>query len=139
MGVVSLVSFYALTEVSDLTVKDVFCATLESVVDRCPKQDTLLILRDFIASTGTDRDGYETCVGPQGSGTVNLIALSSLTLQEVMDLVWPVHGFSTHKLIAGLGIPTLAVWQRRLTMSSLMSLEDYPELQGLPECSVPQS
>ena len=25
----------------------------------------------FIASTGTDRDGYETCVFPHGSGTVN--------------------------------------------------------------------
>ena len=27
---------------------------------------------DFIASTGTVRDGYETCIGPHGSGTVNL-------------------------------------------------------------------
>ena len=27
---------------------------------------------DFNASTGTDRDGKETCVGPHGSGTVNL-------------------------------------------------------------------
>ena len=26
---------------------------------------------DFNASTGTDRDGYGTCVGPHGSGTVN--------------------------------------------------------------------
>ena len=26
---------------------------------------------DFNASTGMDRDGYETCVGPHGSGTVN--------------------------------------------------------------------
>ena len=26
---------------------------------------------DFNASTETDRDGYETCVGPNGSGTVN--------------------------------------------------------------------
>ena len=26
---------------------------------------------DFNASTGTDRDGYETCVCPHGSGTVN--------------------------------------------------------------------
>ena len=26
---------------------------------------------EFIASTDTDRDGYETCVGPHGSGTVN--------------------------------------------------------------------
>ena len=29
-------------------------------------------LGDFNASTGTDRDGYETCVGPHGPGTVNL-------------------------------------------------------------------
>ena len=28
-------------------------------------------LGDFNASTGTDRDGYETCVGPHGSRTVN--------------------------------------------------------------------
>ena len=28
-------------------------------------------MEDFIASTGTDKDGYETCVGPHGSGTVN--------------------------------------------------------------------
>ena len=26
---------------------------------------------DFNASTGTDRDGYETCVDPYGSRTVN--------------------------------------------------------------------
>ena len=45
---------------------------------------------------------------------------SSLTLQEVMDLGWLVHGFSAHRLIAGLGIPTLVVWQRRLTMCLLV-------------------
>ena len=33
--------------------------------------ETLLVLEDFNASNGTDRDGYETCVGPNGSGTVN--------------------------------------------------------------------
>ena len=43
-----------------------------SVVDHSPRRDTLPILGDFNASTGTDRDGYETCVGPHGSGTVNL-------------------------------------------------------------------
>ena len=72
MGAISLVSEYATTEVSDLTVKDAFYATLESVVDHCPRRDTLLVFGDFIASTGTDRDGYETCVGPHGSGNVNL-------------------------------------------------------------------
>ena len=71
MGVVSLVSVYAPTEASDLTVKDAFYATLESVVAHCPRRDTLRVLRDFNASTGTDSDGYETCVRPHESGTVN--------------------------------------------------------------------
>ena len=35
-GVISLVSVYAPTEASDLTVKDAFHATLESVVDQRP-------------------------------------------------------------------------------------------------------
>ena len=61
LSVISLVFEYAPTEVSDLNVKDAFSATLESVVDQRPRRDTLLVLGDFIASTGTDRDGYETC------------------------------------------------------------------------------
>ena len=69
LGVVSLASVYALTEASDLTVKDAFCATLESVVDQCPRRDTVVVLGDFNVSTGTDRDGYETCVSPHGSET----------------------------------------------------------------------
>ena len=71
LGVISLVSVYTPTEASDLIVKDALYATLESVVDQCPRQDTLLDLGDFNALTGTDRDGYETCVGPHESGTVN--------------------------------------------------------------------
>ena len=39
---------------------------LESVVDQCPRRDTLLVLGDFNASIGADRDGYEKCVGPMG-------------------------------------------------------------------------
>ena len=42
LGVISLVSVYAPTEASDLTVKDAFYAMLESVVDQCPRRDTLL-------------------------------------------------------------------------------------------------
>ena len=37
LGVVSLVSVYAPTEVSDVTMKDAFYAMLESVVDQCPR------------------------------------------------------------------------------------------------------
>ena len=36
-GVISLVSVYAPTEASDLTMKNAFYATLESVVDQCPR------------------------------------------------------------------------------------------------------
>ena len=66
MGVVSLVCLYALTEASDFTMKDAFYATLESVVDQCPRRDTLLVLGDFNAFIVTVRDGYETCVVPMG-------------------------------------------------------------------------
>ena len=71
LGIIPLVSVHAPTEASGLTVMDAFDVTLESVVDQCPSRDTLLVLGDFNASTGTDRDGYETCVDPHGSGTVN--------------------------------------------------------------------
>ena len=37
LGVISLDSVYAPTEESDLSVKDTFDATLESVVDQCPR------------------------------------------------------------------------------------------------------
>ena len=37
LGVISLVSVYDPTEASDLTMKDAFYATLESVVDQCPR------------------------------------------------------------------------------------------------------
>ena len=37
LGVISLIYVYAPTEASDLTVKDAFYATLESLVDQCPR------------------------------------------------------------------------------------------------------
>ena len=43
LSVVSLVSVYALIEANDLTVRDAFYATLESVVDHCPRRDSLLV------------------------------------------------------------------------------------------------
>ena len=64
--VISLVSVYAPTEVSDLTVKDAFYTTLESVVDQCPRRDTLLVLGDFNASTGTERDVMRHVLVPMG-------------------------------------------------------------------------
>ena len=68
LGVISVVSVYAPTEVSSPSDKDTFYAQLESVLDGCPRGDTLLVMGDFNASTGADRRGYEACIGPHGSG-----------------------------------------------------------------------
>ena len=99
LGVISLVIVYAPTEARDLNVKDAFVAKLESVVDQCPRRDTLLVLGDFNTLTGSDRDGYETYVGPHGSGTVNLNNNKFLDFARSNDLGWLVHGFSTHKAL----------------------------------------
>ena len=43
-------------------------------------------LGDFNASTGTDRDGYETYVGPHGSGTVNQNSTKFLDFSRSREL-----------------------------------------------------
>ena len=67
LGVISLVSVNAPTGVSEFSVKKPFYAQLQTVMDSCPMGDTLIVLGDFNATTGTDSDDYESCVGPHGS------------------------------------------------------------------------
>ena len=42
---------------------------------------------DVNASPGTDRDGYESCVGPHGSGTVNQNSTNSLDFARSRGLM----------------------------------------------------
>ena len=72
LGFVSIVAVYAPTEVRWLDEKELFYAKLDSVIDQCSRQDTILVMGDFKAVTGTDRAGYEMYVGPHGSGTRNV-------------------------------------------------------------------
>ena len=72
VGFISLVAVYAPTEGGGLEEKEMFYAKLDSVVAQCPPGDTLMVMGDFNAVTGTDREGYEICVGPHGSGTRNV-------------------------------------------------------------------
>ena len=72
LGFISLIAVYAPTEVYELEEKEVFYAKLDSVVDQCSPRDTLVVLGDFNGVTGTDRAGYELCVGPHGSSTRNI-------------------------------------------------------------------
>ena len=89
--------------------KDAFYAMLESVVDQCLRRDTLLVLGDFNASTGTDRDGYETCVGPHGSGTMNQNSTKFLDFARSHGLRVAGSWFQRPQAHRWLGIPTLAV------------------------------
>ena len=47
LGVISLVFEHTPIEASDLTMNDTLYATLESVVDQCPRRDTLPVLGGF--------------------------------------------------------------------------------------------
>ena len=120
LGVVSLVSVYATTEVNYLAVKDTFDATLESVVDWCPRRDTLLILWNFNALTGTERDGYAICVGPHGSVTVNKNSTNFLDFAISHGLTVSGSWFQcpqAHRWTCNSNAGGVA---RRLTMCSLM-------------------
>ena len=48
-----------------------FYAKLDSVMEQCLRRVTFIVLGDFNAAAGTERTGYELCVGSHGSGTRN--------------------------------------------------------------------
>ena len=53
----SLIAVYVPTEVYWADEKDMFYAKLVSVLNQCPRRDTLIVLGDFNAVTGTERAG----------------------------------------------------------------------------------
>ena len=71
LGFMSVVAVYAPTEVCETEGKEMFYAKLDYVLDQYPHLDTLIVLGDLNAVTGTERAGYEICFGPHGSGTRN--------------------------------------------------------------------
>ena len=95
-------------------------------------------LGDFNVSTGTDRDGYETCVGPRGSGTVNQKSMKFLDFARN-------HGLR----VAGSWFqhPQAHRWTWYSNSGGVAKVIDYvlvdsswrmtQKCKGLPECSVP--
>ena len=71
LGFMSVVAVYAPTEMCKTEEKEVFYAKLGSVLDLCPRRATLIVLGDSNAVPGTERTGYEICVGPHGSRPKN--------------------------------------------------------------------
>ena len=71
LGFMSILAGYAPTEVCGADEKEMFYAKLDSVLDQWPCQDTLIVLGNFNAVTGTERVSYELCIGLHGSDTKN--------------------------------------------------------------------
>ena len=69
LGFMSVVAVYAPTEVCETEEKEMFYTRLNSVLEQCLRRDALIVLGDFNAVTGTERAGYEICVGPHGMTT----------------------------------------------------------------------
>ena len=70
LGFMSLVAVYAPTAVCVADQKEMFYPKLDCS-GSVPRRDTLIVLGDSNAATGTERAGYKLCVGPHGSGTRN--------------------------------------------------------------------
>ena len=69
------------------SLKGAFYAQLQmAVVDSCPKWDSLIVLGDFNATTGTDRDDYQSCVGPHGFGSKDESSSMLLDFQRIQRL-----------------------------------------------------
>ena len=86
-GFMSLVAVYAPTEVCGADEKQLFYAELDFVPEKCLRRDTLIVLGDFNATTGTERAGYELCVGPHGYGTRNSNSFLLLYLAKFRRLI----------------------------------------------------
>ena len=55
------------------------------VMDSSLKGDNFIVLGDFNATRGTDRDGYQSCVGPHGSGSRDESSSLALDCAKVGD------------------------------------------------------
>ena len=86
----SLFAVYTPTEMCGTDEKEMFYAKLDSVLDQYLRQDTPIVLGDFNVVTGTERAGYELCVGPRGSGIRN--TNSSLLLNFARFRRWRIAG-----------------------------------------------
>ena len=70
-GFVHLICAYAPTLHAEDDTKDLFYSHLESVIKEIPSSDQILLLGDFNARTGSDKESWPIPLGPQGFGKMN--------------------------------------------------------------------
>ena len=98
--------------------KEAFYAQLQMVMESCPKGDNLIVLRDFNATTGTDRDGYQSCVGPYDSGSTDETSSVLIEFPKSRHLESLDFDSRGRTCTAGLGNPLAVAQGRRSTMHS---------------------
>ena len=85
-GNATLVSAYAPTLHSADEVKDAFYESLNLIISKIPKQEHLVLLRDFNARVGTDHLSWAPCLGKFGVGKQNANDLRLLELCTIHNL-----------------------------------------------------
>ena len=70
-GPIFLISAYAPALTSTTEAKDEFYSNLNIVIKNIPNNEQLVLLGDFNARVGADRDSWPSCLGSFGGGEVN--------------------------------------------------------------------
>ncbi|XP_019619862.1 PREDICTED: uncharacterized protein LOC109466573 [Branchiostoma belcheri] len=70
-GNISIIVAYAPTEVASEEDKDSFYIKLSALTSGISRHDIIWVLGDLNAATGSDRRGFEHCLGPHGVGECN--------------------------------------------------------------------
>ena len=85
--------------------KEGFYAELHAVVDSCSTGDKFVVPRDFNATTGTDKDNYESCVCPHGYGSSFPMPVDSIKSRK-----WKMAEYTGHILAVGLATHTATAY-----------------------------
>ena len=68
---ISIIQGYAPTNDAEPKEKEEFYDTLQSIIDKVPKKDLVIIMGDFNAKIGRDNTGREQVMGRHGEGEIN--------------------------------------------------------------------
>ena len=67
----TIIQVYAPTNDAHEDDKEDFYHSLQTVIDKVPKRDVLIVMGDFNAKVGSEREGREREIGPHGIGQMN--------------------------------------------------------------------
>ena len=84
---VSIIQCFAPINAADQEAKEEFYEQLQSVLERMPNRDIMIVLGDFNAKVGNDKSTREIIMGKEGIGTMNKNGELFIDFCEQHDLV----------------------------------------------------